>query len=140
MRKLIFAVMFFILLSAVTVYAAELCKDLDEQPDLDDTYDSAAKVKYGITDKTDVCLSNRDGYSMDTSRWLREYYCDDDDKRAHKDIECVRYGFDKCEGGKCVGASGTAPTVKKITSPTEACGNKKIEAELGEKCDPPDSI
>lgn len=149
MRKLVWITALMLLISAVTVAAVE-CNDLDEQPDIEDTIDSKAIVEYGIEDKYDTCVSGQGGYTKDPSTWVREYYCaevaaggEESGKimqRQYKDFDCTRHGFTKCEGGKCVGGTTSTNTtaVKKPTQPS--CGDKKVQADRGEQCDPPDSI
>ena len=151
MRKLVWITALMLLISAIAAAAVE-CDDLDEQPDIEDTLDSKAIVEYGIEDKADTCVSGKDGYSKDPSSWVREYYCEESPaggestgtimQRKYKDFDCTRYGFEKCEGGKCVGGAkaGTNTTVKKPTVTQPSCGDDKVQSDRGEQCDPPDGI
>ena len=87
MRKLILLLVCLIL-SSFAVQAQVTCDDPDEQPDLDDTIDTMSEVTYGLTPKTDECISAKDGYRLDPSRWVREYYCDGDpEQRKSKDLK-----------------------------------------------------
>lgn len=147
MRKLILGLLAFVLFSAVTVFAVA-CNDLDEQPDIEDTIDTAAKVEYGITPETDKCMHGAESYSQDPGPVVREFFCETVPasegqtivKRAYKDFECARYGFEKCEGGKCVGGQTTPGTTKRQASVQPSCGDKTVQSERGEQCDPPDDI
>jgi hypothetical protein len=116
------------------VSASDLCKESDDGRD----YEEAGYVKYGVTIYDDLCvLSANADLRLPESSFLKEYYCDDDE-RKHKIIECAREGFDKCEDGRCIGA---APAQDSNTTPVYTgpeCGNKKIETN--EDCDPPTKI
>ncbi len=149
MHKLVWGMLIVLLFSVFAVHAVVECNDLDEQPDIEDTLDSAAKVEYGIEDKTDICVSGRDGYSKNPSTWVREYYCatvsggegPSTVQRKYEDFDCTRFGFTKCDGGKCTGTtSGTSGSTATPTSTSPFCGDKKIQTERGEQCDPPDDI
>lgn len=142
MRKLVLGLIFCFLLSALAVVAQVECYDQDEQPDIEDTLDSKAKVEYGLTDKTDECVSSREGYHRDPSPWVREYYCEGDpEQRKYKDFDCTRLGYDRCEDGACVGGVEDNTTTKTQKAPEIGrCGDKIVQAERGEWCDPPDSI
>ena len=148
MRKLVIGLLFAVVLSVLVVSAQVTCNDPDEAPNPEDSLTTVAEVRYGITPKTDECVSGRDGYHKDPSLWVREYYCTTTrtpeganiTQRMHKDYECARYGFEKCEGGKCIGGAGTGTSVKKPTYEPPRCGDKKIQADLDEQCDPPDDI
>ena len=123
------------LLLLVSFAAADLCKESDDGRD----YEEAGYVKYGVTIYDDVCvLSPNADMRLAESQYLKEYYCDDDE-RKHKIIECSREGFDKCENGRCVGSTDTQNSQSDTPVYTgPVCGNKKIET--GEDCDPPTKI
>ncbi len=149
MRKLVLGLLIGLIISMLAVSAQVTCTDPDEEDNPEDSLDTVAEVKYGITPKTDECVSDRDGYHKDPSAWVREYYCTTTTagegqtvvQRSHKDYECSRYGFDKCEGGKCVGgkASGSGTSVKKPVYEPPRCGDRVIQPD-SEQCDPPDDI
>ncbi len=148
MRKLVLGLLALLLFSAMTAFAVE-CNDLDEQPDIEDTLDTAAKVEYGITPETDKCVHGKDSYSQDPGPWVREFFCETVSgceggqmivKRTYEDFECARYGFEKCEGGRCVGGKATPSATKKPASAQPICGDKTVQSERGEQCDPPDDI
>jgi hypothetical protein len=152
MRALVWMTALMLLISAAAVTAID-CDDLDEQPDIEDTLHTKAIVEYGIEDKADTCVSGKDGYTKDPSTWVREYYCEESPaggegtgtvmQRKYKDFDCTRYGFEKCEGGKCVGgakASTNTSSVKKPAAAQPSCGDHKVQADRGEQCDPPDDI
>jgi hypothetical protein len=139
MQKLVWTLLALFVLSSISVSAAVECKDLDEQPDIEDTLDTTALVEYGIEDKADHCVSGKDGFTVSSGAWVREYYCDGEpEQRKYKDFDCTRQGFEKCDGGKCVGGTTASPTQSNTPSAGPACGNKKIDTI--EQCDPPDSI
>jgi hypothetical protein len=150
MRKFLFAVTALLILTAVGVLADTPCNDEDSSPvgggTIEDYIEDADTVEYGLTDKTDECVSGRDGYHKDPSSWVREYYCANVSgtiQRTHKDIDCVREGYTKCEAGRCTGKSGsgsstTTPTPKPAEQPR--CGDGKLQRERGEQCESPDDI
>jgi len=150
MRRLLLWLLVFSIISSTAVFAQGVtCDDPDEQPDMEDTIDSVATVKYGLTDKTDECVSGRDGYHKDPSSWVREYYCAEITlaeggktvKRNYEDIDCTRHGYEKCEGGRCVGGTTAGGTTTRPRTPEQPrCGDKRIDSNRGEQCDPPDDI
>ncbi|MEM4247035.1 MAG: hypothetical protein QXR48_01955 [Candidatus Woesearchaeota archaeon] len=139
MRKLAIIALFCILLNISSVFAVD-CIDSDEEDDIDKTIDEKGSVTYGLTEKFDECVSGKDGYHVNTGRFVREYYCGkvgDVVQRRYEDIDCERKGYTKCEEGRCVGkTSSTTTSTTKQTGPL--CGNHKLDA--GEQCDPPDKI
>jgi hypothetical protein len=148
MKSFAFALLTCLFLLAIPVLAQSgACTDLDDGPVDDGEPEpyiaTTASVKYGISEKTDECVSGKDGYHKDPSLWVREYYCGIGEagvQRKYRDYDCTRYGYTGCEGGKCIGKS--AEEAKKTSSgPAQAsCGDKKVQSEMGENCDPPDSI
>ncbi len=141
MRKLT-VILALLVLCTLAVHAVD-CTDSDAEDDIEKSLDEKGSVTYGLTEKFDSCVSNIDGYQLSTSRFVREYYCSNvsgNVQRVSKDYDCERYGFTRCEEGRCVGKNTTA-TYGSTTSTTTAgplCGNHKIDA--GENCDPPDKI
>jgi hypothetical protein len=133
MRKIIAYI--FCILFLVSFASADLCKESDDGKD----YAESGYVKYGVTQYDDVCVTSAEIDIRKTeSFFLKEYYCDDDE-RKHEIVECSREGFDSCEDGRCVSDSSqdsSQPAVPVYTGPE--CGNKKIET--GEDCDPPTKI
>jgi hypothetical protein len=146
MQKLVWGLLLCLLLSTTAALAQVVCKDLDEEPNIEDSLDTAAKVEYGITPKTDECVSGKDGYHKDPSSWVREYYCAETTigegqkavQRVYKDFDCTRFGYDKCEGGKCMGKPEAAAKPRAPEQPR--CGDKILQSERGEQCEPPDDI
>ncbi len=142
MRKLAVIVALFLLLGSSAAFAVE-CIDSDDGPterNRPEPYIAEkASVSYGLSEKFDECVSNEDGYHLDPSNWVREYYCQnvsDIVQRVYIDYDCVRYGYTGCAGGKCIGKNATKTTTHVDTGP--ACGNKRVDP--GEQCDPPDKI
>jgi len=149
MRKFLFAVIALLILAAVSVLADTPCNDEDSSPvgggTIEDYIEDADTVEYGLTDKTDECVSNRDGYHKDPSSWVREYYCANVSsviQRTHKDIDCVREGYTKCEAGRCTGkdSPGTTSTSTPAVAAQPKCGDGKLQKERGEQCESPDDI
>jgi hypothetical protein len=142
MRKLAAITAVFLLLCATAALAVD-CTDSDRDDDVKKTIDEKGSVTYGLTEKYDECVSSEDGYHMGTSRFVREYFCQADSGgnilRKYEDIDCERYGYTKCEDGRCIGKNTTASYTGTTSQPAgPSCGNKKIDA--GEQCDPPDKI
>jgi len=134
MKKIIaYVVCIFFLVSFV--FASDLCKESDDGRD----YAEQGFVKYGVTEYDDVCVLSPDAdMRVEEGQYLKEYYCDDDNRR-HEIIDCSREGFDKCEDGMCISSSGSnvsTPSTPVVTGPV--CGNKIVES--GEECDPPTKI
>jgi len=139
----------FIFLSlAVSVLAADppkLCTDSDNGggDSNDVALETKGNVKYGITPMYDTCLTSRDGVSIETGVWLREYFCNSQDQRKSEVYDCVRQGYDKCYAGACVKTSSSAntSTTRRTTNvPQNSCGNDIVEKDKGESCDPPGEI
>ena len=139
----IFILLFFVL--AAAVYAQEPgCSDTDGGKD-ESALGRRGDVKYGITTQTDVCLTSEEGVSINKSKWVKEYYCDGSPlKRESRVFDCTREGFSGCENGACVSSGGTSggntTSVPRPVVQVNACGNKQLEKDKGEECDPPDSI
>jgi hypothetical protein len=152
MRKIMFLTVILLTVYAITVAAAgTTCTDPDEKPDPEDSIHDISTVKYGLSEKTDECVSGRDGYHLDPSTWVREYYCTEVQatgestgkiiQRKYTDYDCVRYGYTKCDGGRCTGKAGsssTSSTPKPTAKPQ--CGDKILQKDRGEQCEPPDSV
>mgnify|MGYP007051595310 CR=1 FL=1 len=144
MKNLAWVLLACILFSAVLVLAdgsSVKCIDSDSEDDLEDSIGEKGSVTYGLTEKYDECVSSEGGYHLSTSRWVREYYCLNISgviQRQHKDFDCARYGYTKCEEGRCVGKTTAANLTKAAKPAGPLCGNHQIDA--GEQCDPPDKI
>ncbi len=128
------------------VSAEDLCTDSDNGPDggspSDDVLTTVGSTKYGITTLNDVCVI---GPSADVqtkeSMYLKEYYCDND-KREFEIFDCSRFGFEKCVEGKCTGSSSGSSSGSNQNNNViiSNCGNKILEENEGEECDPPGSV
>jgi hypothetical protein len=143
MRKLAFIALFCVLINVMSVFAVD-CTDSDDGGSEPDPYiGEKASVTYGLTEKFDECVSGKDGYHLATSSWVREYYClteSDLVSRKYKDYDCTRYGYTKCEDGKCIGKTTGANATKSSAPAVPKCGDHVIQSNLGEQCDPPDKI
>ncbi len=130
-----------ILVLAVTVSASNtsLCSDTDGGggKSKDEALKVKGEVKYGITSMTDTCLTSEEGVSTNSSKWLKEYFCDLDTRKSEA-YDCTRYGFSGCENGECKGTSSGNQT--QVTQAEPDCGNKILEKAKGEECDPPNKI
>ncbi len=139
---IIFAIL---LILTVPVFAQEdLCSDTDLGGE--DSKDTSAlttkgSVKYGITTQKDTCLTSSGGVSTDEGVWLKEYYCVND-KRESEIYDCLKLGFSGCKDGACEGSSSgsSGTTTQQQAVPEEHCGNRILEKDKGEECDPPDKI
>lgn len=129
-----------VLVLSLSVSAA-LCSDADSggASNKDAALKQASSVKYGVTTQFDVCLTSEEGVSTNKSKYLREYFCDND-QRQSKVYDCVRYGYQGCENGACYGAGSGTQNTSTTSTPVSACGNKRVEKDKGEQCDPPGSI
>ncbi len=139
MRKLT-VILALLLLCTLAVYAVD-CIDSDSNEDIEKSIDEKGSVSYGLTEKFDECVSNIDGYHMSTSRFVREYYCSnvsENIQRVSEDYDCERYGYTKCEEGRCIGKNTTATSAGAPRAAGPMCGNHKTDP--GEQCDPPDKI
>lgn len=126
--------------------AADLCADTDNGPVNENNPSDAVlamrgTVEYGITDKDDVCLTSPSGVSTDESPFLQEFFCEDD-RRESEVYTCTDYGFTGCKDGACIGKNVTPSnqTNQTPSQPVSQCGNKIVEKDAGETCDPPGSI
>lgn len=142
MRKLPVITVLFLLVCSIPAFAVD-CTDSDSGGTEPEPYiGEKASVTYGLTEKFDECVSGKDGYHLATSPWVREYYCITENDlvlRKYKDYDCTRYGYTKCEDGKCIGKAGTGANATKVkTVEAPRCGDHKVDA--GEQCDPPDKI
>lgn len=142
MRWIIIAAL--VVFSALLVVAdndsSALCTDSDGggERSADTALTVAGEVKYGITPMADTCITRENGISTGESAWLREYYCRDD-QRESEEYDCVALGYDKCVDGACVGNTTQAQQQQQVQE-EEHCGNKILEKDEGEECDPPGSI
>lgn len=143
MKKLLMVAIF--LLLASVAYAQVQCTDTDGGGG--DSNDAAlatqGTAKVGVTPKVDVCLTNENGVSINESDYLKEYYCGSDNQVKSEVYDCTREGYSGCRNGACYGASSgsTSNTSSGSTStPVSSCGNKILEKNKGEQCDPPGSI
>jgi len=138
MRGLIIVAMVLVLAVVVSASNVSLCTDTDGggAKSKDAALKTKGEVKYGLTSMVDTCLTSQEGVSTNQSKWLKEYFCDLDTRKSEV-YDCIRYGFSGCENGECKGTS-TAQTQQ--SQPESACGNKILEKEKGEECDPPNKI
>ena len=122
---------------SVSAYAA-LCTDTDNggSKTNDEALKVLGEVKYGIQKEKDVCLTSEDGVSTNKSKYLKEFFCSPEDKRESKVYDCVKLGFEGCENGICKGQVSAAQQQQQVNP----CGNKILEKDKGEECDPPNSI
>jgi hypothetical protein len=150
MRGLIIVLALIVVLSvaahAATPLNESLCTDTDGggAKSKDAALKVSGEVKYGITSQSDVCLTSETGVSTNSSKWLKEYFCNND-KRESQAYDCTRLGFTSCLNGECKGAasgsgSGSTSNQTQQTQPTSVCGNKVIDKNKGEECDPPNHI
>lgn len=125
----------FLLLIASFVCADDLCTESDDGKD----YAEQGHVKYGVIKYEDLCVLSPDAdMRVAEGKYLKEYYCTDDDKREHKIVDCTAEGFEKCKDGRCFSSlvTNASKQVPVVVGPE--CGNKKVEAN--EDCDPPTKI
>ncbi len=118
-----------------------LCTDTDGGGG--DDGDAAIKVKgsvkYGIMSMDDTCLTATDGVSTPSGKWLREYFCYQDHRNSET-YDCVKLGGN-CVNGACnITGSPTNTSSSSSQQAVAACGNKILEKDKGENCDPPGSI
>lgn len=137
-------VLLLLVLAAIAYAQVADCTDTDSGYD-QEALGKRGDVKYGITTQTDICLTSENGVSVNKSRWVKEYYCAGSPlKRESKVVDCTREGFSGCENGACVSAlsstGANAAVVPRSAEPVVVCGNKKLEKDKGEECDPPGSI
>ncbi|RMD58565.1 hypothetical protein D6825_00370 [Candidatus Woesearchaeota archaeon] len=126
--------------------SAQVCTDTDgggAKSKDKSALETLGRVKYGLTEKTDSCvISARSEVRTNSSKYLLEYYCGDG-LRESEIYDCTREGYTGCQDGKCVGASsGSSSSGSEQYTPqaVEHCGNKIVEKDKGEQCDPPGSI
>lgn len=141
----------------LSVYSVT-CTDSDEGP-IDPTAPKEFLAKPGNTTiaKTtlvDHCMREKNGVKVTEGPWIKEYMCIGN-LAIGKDYKCSDYGYDKCITDKglsaCVAAGKTTVTAPKpVATPSNTtapkkpktplkpqCGDKKIQPDLGEQCDPP---
>ncbi|MBS3147342.1 hypothetical protein J4219_00490 [Candidatus Woesearchaeota archaeon] len=138
MRKITIALLFILIIPSAF---AALCSDTDGggASNKDSALKTKGSVTYGITPMIDTCLTSEEGVSTNSSKWLREYFCEND-QRQNKVYDCTKYGYDRCTNGECVGSGSNQSTTTRTEEPVNACGNKRLEKDKGEQCDPPGSI
>ena len=134
MKKLLLIVM--VLLIATVAYAQQ-CDETDNGID----YETKGSVKYGVTTMTDSCiLSKHTEMSIEEGVWLKEYYCDDDNRRRSETVDCTREGYEKCYLGECTGKENVEARQEAEKATAPKCGNGVVEQDLGEECDPPGRV
>ena len=135
---------------------AATCTDSDEGP-VDPSYPKEFVSKPGNTTvaKTvlsDYCMREKNGVKIKEGEWIKEYMCIGN-LAVGKDYKCSDYGYEKCVSDKglsaCVKTGQTtvaAPVAKpaNVTTPKKPkvklqpqCGDKQIQQDRGEQCDPP---
>lgn len=141
MRGWIIVVMVLLLAVVVSASNVSLCSDTDGggARSKDAALKVRGEVKYGITTQVDTCLTSEEGVSTNQSKWLKEYFCALD-KRESEAYDCVRLGFSGCGNGECTGGASAAQNQSQQMQPVAACGNKILEKDKGEECDPPNKI
>jgi hypothetical protein len=126
------------------VFAQE-CTDTDKggSKGTDAALGEKGEVKYGLTTQVDTCLTSEDGVSVAESFYLKEYFCQDGERKSDV-YDCSKRGYDKCKDGECVGGSGGSSSgtggTGSTPAPVSSCGNKIREKDKGEECDPPNDI
>lgn len=138
-QKLVLAAIMLLILPVVL--AQVTCTDTDTGgTDPEPQIGEQGRVKYGLTEKADTCISGKAGYSVSEGQWIREYFCDND-QRESKDYDCTRYGFEKCEQGVCVGKEKVKAEKKtRRAALPPRCGDEIVQPERGEECERPDDI
>lgn len=142
---------------AIPVFSAT-CTDSDEGP-IDPSYPKEFISKPGNTSVaktmlTDYCMHEKNGVKTGEGEWIKEYMCIGN-LAIGKDYKCSNYGYQKCISDKGLAAcvttgktTVTAPkpvtTAQNTTTPKKPkvklppqCGDKQIQQERGEQCDPP---
>ncbi|MBI4017243.1 MAG: hypothetical protein HY363_06145 [Candidatus Aenigmarchaeota archaeon] len=138
---------------------AATCTDSDEGP-IDPSYPKEFLSKHGNTTvaKTvlsDYCMREKNGVKIKEGEWIKEYMCIGN-LAVSKDYKCSDYGYDKCISDKglagCVKSGQTSITTPTVTAATPVnatkpkktkvkllpqCGDKQIQQDRGEECDPP---
>lgn len=142
MKKVLMALLFLLLASGV--YAQVQCVDTDGggKDGNDDALKNKGEAKVGITPKVDVCLTSEEGVSINESKYLKEYYCTSDNQVSSEVYDCTREGYEGCRNGACYGSGSSSSQNASSSSSKQVvyCGNKILEKDKGEQCDPPDSI
>lgn len=139
MKKLV--VLAAVLLILPAVLAQVTCTDTDNGGEKPEPFiGQKGKVKYGLSEKADVCVNDKDGFSVQSGRWVREYYCANE-QRVSDDYDCTRYGYLKCEDGACTGkeAAKARQEAQQAAEPAR-CGDEIVQPERGEECERPDDI
>lgn len=130
----------------IALAAEDMCTDSDKGPETgrnpsDDVLKTKGSTKYGIQTKEDICvISETADVQTEESYFLKEYYCDDSDTRKSVTFDCRDYGFEKCKDGICEGQGSTSTEDRVIDKSVKDCGNKILEKDKGEECDPPGSV
>jgi len=133
MKKLLVILMIAII---ATIVHGQQCTDTDSGTD----YEQKGSVKYGVTTKEDSCvLSKHTEMSVEEGIWLKEYYCEND-QRKNEVVDCTREGYQKCEQGTCTGKEAVAAQKEAEIAAQPKCGNDVVDSDLGEECDPPGKI
>ncbi len=133
MKRILILIMVLFLAATAT---AQLCEETDNGID----YDNKGSVKYGVTTLEDTCiLSKHTEMSVEESVWLKEYYCDNDQRKSDT-IDCTREGYLKCALGVCTGKENVTAQKEAEQAAQPKCGNDVVDSDLGEECDPPGKI
>lgn len=130
-----------------TAVAAEnltaTCSDTDKggSKGTDAALKEKGEVKYGLTTQVDTCLTSDNGVSTNESMFLKEYFCQDNQRKSDV-YDCDKRGYEKCKNGECVGGSSSSSSTgtNATPAPVSSCGNKIREKDKGEECDPPNSV
>jgi hypothetical protein len=163
MKKILLYSMMAILLLSL---AHADCYDSDDGPKNLDTPARYLGIDGFVTEGNntyyDVCVTRNNGVEINSSNWVREYYCDNNQMES-RDYFCPTYYYTECltvhKAAACddyrgpsdynetsANTTSTTNTTNTTTTTTQTntasntttsinCGDKKVE--LGEKCDPP---
>ncbi|MBI4148066.1 hypothetical protein HY490_02135 [Candidatus Woesearchaeota archaeon] len=144
------------ILLTLPVFAAT-CSDSDDGP-IDPAYpkdyiNKPGNATFGKNSFSDYCMKEKGSIKQSDGPWIKEYMCLNT-LAIGKDYKCSDYGYEKCittNGlAACVSAGQktiSALSPKNVTNTTTApkpkvklapqCGDKIVQKDRGENCDPP---